>query len=102
MITDARHDSTSNAYHTTVPCLSGRYILYRNNFTLLLLTVYMYYLSQYQEGGGYISTVSRKEHASAQTHEVECPKRVLPEVIKCGEYLTVLYNYCNLAQYTPK
>ena len=24
VITDARHDSTSNAYHTTVPCLSGR------------------------------------------------------------------------------
>ena len=23
-ITDARHDSTSNAYHKTVPCLSGR------------------------------------------------------------------------------
>ena len=25
VITDARHDSTANAYHTTVPCLSGRY-----------------------------------------------------------------------------
>ena len=25
MKTDARHDSTSNAYHTTVACLSGRY-----------------------------------------------------------------------------
>ena len=24
VITDARHDSTTNAYHTTVPCLSGR------------------------------------------------------------------------------
>ena len=24
VITDARHDSTSNAFHTTVPCLSGR------------------------------------------------------------------------------
>ena len=24
VITDARHDSTVNAYHTTVPCLSGR------------------------------------------------------------------------------
>ena len=24
VITDARHDSTANAYHTTVPCLSGR------------------------------------------------------------------------------
>ena len=26
MITDARHDSTANAFHSTVPCLSGRYI----------------------------------------------------------------------------
>ena len=26
VITDARHDSTANAFHTTVPCLSGRYI----------------------------------------------------------------------------
>ena len=25
VITDARHDSTSNAFHTTVPCLSGRW-----------------------------------------------------------------------------
>ena len=28
VITDARHDSTANAYHTTVPCLSGRYVYY--------------------------------------------------------------------------
>ena len=26
VITDARHDSTANAYHSTVPCLSGRYM----------------------------------------------------------------------------
>ena len=25
VITDARHNSTANAYHTTVPCLSGRF-----------------------------------------------------------------------------
>ena len=24
VISDARHDSTANAYHTTVPCLSGK------------------------------------------------------------------------------
>ena len=23
VMTDARHDSTANAYHTTVPCISG-------------------------------------------------------------------------------
>ena len=27
VITDARHDSTANAFHTTVPCLSGRWEL---------------------------------------------------------------------------
>ena len=26
VITDAHHDSTTNAFHTTVPCLAGRYI----------------------------------------------------------------------------
>ena len=26
VITDARHDSTANAYHSTVPCLSGRFL----------------------------------------------------------------------------
>ena len=25
VITDARHDSSANAFHTTVPCMSGRY-----------------------------------------------------------------------------
>ena len=25
VITDARHDSMANAYHTIVPCLSGRF-----------------------------------------------------------------------------
>ena len=25
VITDARHDSTANAYHTTVPCHSGKH-----------------------------------------------------------------------------
>lgn len=28
VITDARHDSTANAFHTTVPCLSGRFVLF--------------------------------------------------------------------------
>ena len=25
VMTDARHDSTANAYHTTVACLAGRW-----------------------------------------------------------------------------
>ena len=31
VITDARHDSTANAFHTTVPCLSGRWPYYMNH-----------------------------------------------------------------------
>ncbi|XP_064403874.1 uncharacterized protein LOC135349284 isoform X2 [Halichondria panicea] len=61
VITDARHDSTANAYHTTVPCLSGS--------TKRIVGC---------------STVSRKEHICAQTREVACTKIVLPEVIDKG------------------
>ena len=28
-IIDAWHDSTANAYHTTVPCLSGKFVINR-------------------------------------------------------------------------
>lgn len=38
-----------------------------------------------------ISTISRLEHASAQTREVQCTRQVLPEVIKRGEYVIILY-----------
>ena len=41
-----------------------------------------------------ISTVSRKEHASAQTREVQCTKLVLPEVIQRGTlspYVFIIY-----------
>lgn len=34
VITDARHDSTANAYHTTVPCLSGRFVSRTFNFVV--------------------------------------------------------------------
>ncbi|XP_064382205.1 uncharacterized protein LOC135331087 [Halichondria panicea] len=61
VITDARHDSTANAYNTTVPCLSGS--------TKRIVGC---------------STVSRKEHICAQTREVACTKIVLPEVIDKG------------------
>ena len=32
VITDARHDSTANAYHTTVPCMTGSYVTRLNTF----------------------------------------------------------------------
>ncbi|XP_064383612.1 uncharacterized protein LOC135332186 isoform X1 [Halichondria panicea] len=65
VITDARHDSTANAYHTTVPCLSG---------------------STHKILG--ISTISRTEHSVAQTRELQCTKVVLPQVIARGLNVT--------------
>lgn len=59
VITDARHDSTSNAFHTTVPCLSGS--------TKRILGC---------------ATVSRKDHAIAQTRELEATKVVIPQVLE--------------------
>ncbi len=38
VITDARHDSTANAYHTTVPCLSGRLFSLSTLSTSVLLS----------------------------------------------------------------
>lgn len=61
VIMDARHDSTANAYHTTVPCLSGS--------------------TQKIMG---ISTISRTGHGVAQTRELQCTKTVLPAVIARG------------------
>jgi hypothetical protein len=55
VITDARHDSTANAYHTTVPCLSG---------------------STHKIVG--CVTLSRKDHIIAQTRELACTKEVSP------------------------
>ena len=76
MMTDARHDSTSNAYHTTVTCLSVRYKLYMSDVlcykSLSLMTALL-------RLWGY--AVSREEHTIAQTRELVCTKKVLPEVI---------------------
>uniref|UniRef100_A0A1X7USZ7 Mutator-like transposase domain-containing protein n=1 Tax=Amphimedon queenslandica TaxID=400682 RepID=A0A1X7USZ7_AMPQE len=65
VITDARHDSTANAYHTTVPCLSG---------------------SIHKIVG--CVTLSRKEHTCAQTRELACTKEVLPLVMSKGLNVT--------------
>lgn len=46
-----------------------------------------------------VSTISRLEHASAQTREVQCTRQVLPEVIERGKYV----NMCNtLALYVQQ
>eukprot|EP00731_Ephydatia_muelleri_P008112 Em0004g450a len=71
VITDARHDSTSNAYHSTVPCMAG---------------------STRRIVG--ICTLSRQEHRVAQTREVACTKIVLPQVIARGLNITeVAHDY---------
>ena len=50
VITDARHDSIANAYHTTVLCLSGKYdsIIIHNNFVSCNYIVHLVY-RQFQE-----------------------------------------------------
>ena len=37
-----------------------------------------------------ISTVSHLEHSTSQTHEVECTKRVLPQVLTRGELIIIV------------
>ena len=83
VMTDARHDSTSNAYHTTVACISGRYsdICVVHTYTICV------YNSTSKVVG--ICTVSREQHTIAQTRELECTKIVLPEVISRGIELNV-------------
>ena len=75
---DARHDSTANTYHTTVPCLSGRLELQQKCvFIFILLHIYIFSTKRILG----ISTLSREDHSIAQTRELECTKVVLPRVI---------------------
>ena len=73
MITDARHDSTANAYHTTVPCLSGR----------LELHIRLHHSNDIYSTKHIldICTKSRGDHLIAQTRKLECTRDVLPSVI---------------------
>lgn len=75
-MTDARHDSTSNAYHTTVPCLTGRYELHMH---VLVIT---FSFSTCRIVG--ICTVSRAEHRIAQTREIVCTRKVMADVAARG------------------
>uniref|UniRef100_A0A1X7UBH2 Uncharacterized protein n=1 Tax=Amphimedon queenslandica TaxID=400682 RepID=A0A1X7UBH2_AMPQE len=62
---EVQHDSTANAYHTSVPCLSG---------------------SIHKIVG--CVTLFRKEHTCAQTRELASAKEVLPLVISKGLNVT--------------
>jgi hypothetical protein len=70
VMTDAMHDSTSNAYHTDVACTSVCCVYAHNSSAKVVR----------------ISTVSQEEHTITQTRQLECTKKVLPEVIPKGEY----------------
>ena len=78
-MTDARHDSTANAYHSTVACLSGRCAAFLHVHIEIL---YLASCSTSRIVG--ICTVSREKHTIAQTRELECTKIVLPQVIALG------------------
>ena len=71
VICDARHDSTCNAYHTTVPCLMGT--------THRIAAV---------------QTLSRETHRVAQTREVDATLLVLEQAKDRGIYkyeITIIY-----------
>ena len=52
-MTDARHDSTANAYHSTVACLSGRCaaFLHVHIEILYLAFLYLAYIPRRNVGG---------------------------------------------------
>jgi hypothetical protein len=80
-MTDTRHDSTCNAYHTTVPCLSGRY-MHAHNACMSYVASLWKTISNHKIVG--LVTLSRKNHAVAQTREVECTRIVLSQVMNRG------------------
>ena len=81
VITDARHDSTANTYHTAVPCLSGRFssVVILENYAVYLISQIASLCSTKHILG--ISILSRVEHATARTREPECTEMVLQSVI---------------------
>ena len=87
VITDARHDSTANAYHSTVPCLSGRYVL---SIQMCAMYSFLVLCNRTHKILG-ISTISRADHGIAQTRELACTKVVLPQVTARGQLCIVIY-----------
>ena len=95
VITDARHDSTANAYHTTVPCLSGRCSPAVVRYVVLYIQVHVHehvcdgpcsVLTSSTKKIVGISTISWTEHSVPQTREVACTKNVLPQVLARGTF----------------
>ena len=72
-MTDAWHDACVNAYHTTVPCITGH--------THKVIGV---------------KTLSRFEHCTAQTRECVATTEVVDDMIARGEVLVQLCIFsCN-------
>ena len=95
VITDAWHDSTANAYHTTLSCLSGRCSAAVVRYVVLYIQVDVHehvcdgpcsVLTSSTKKIVGISTISRKEHSVPQTREVACTKDVLPQVLARGTF----------------
>ena len=83
VITDARHDSTSNAHHSTVPCLALVWLEGMHmNARVYQHANRIVHFSTHRIVG--IATLSRQDHRVAQTREVACTKIVLPQVIARG------------------
>ena len=62
--------------------VEGEFDLYISR-VFFLYTLRFVYISTHKIVG--ITTVSRPEHRVAQTHELECTKKVLPQVIERGK-----------------
>lgn len=78
------HDSTANAFRTTVPCLSGRYV--RCALYILIFNTLQLVHSTHKIIG--ISTLSRCDHSTTQTRELACTKVVIPQVCDRGEFFS--------------
>ena len=70
VMTDARHDSCVNAFHTTVPCIIGE---------------------THKVAG--IKTLSWTEHTTAQTREISATMEVLENVLEKGKLLLIYILY---------
>ena len=70
MITDAWHDSTATAYHTTVPWLSGRYVGIGMLGLLRLYNSLVLFSLQYSEDSGHFYSVQNRAQYSPDTREV--------------------------------
>ena len=92
MITDARHDSTANAYHSTVPCLSGRYV-FLHCVPLQVATRYDISTCSTHRVVG-VSTISWSEH----TYLYNARWNHFTHIIHCSLCLLSFYRYLRSCQ----